>query len=78
MSIEEFYQKSGKELIEISSLYNYSRPDQRRLPSTLFNVCFSSLFKKKNKFIPYLAQFYSDVFSIKFRCYIASIRSFTF
>jgi hypothetical protein len=46
MSIEEFYQKSGKELIEISSLYSYSRPDQRRLPSTLFNLNFTVMFSQ--------------------------------
>jgi hypothetical protein len=38
MPIEEFYQKGGKELIDISSLNKYSRPDQRRLPSMLSNV----------------------------------------
>lgn len=73
MPIEEFYRKSGQELIEISSHYSYSRPDQRILPSIISNVCcFFALFK--TEFIHCLAQFYSDVFSIKFRCNFTFIR----
>ncbi len=37
-SIEEFYKNEGKESIEIIN-YIYSRPDQRKLPSMLSNVC---------------------------------------
>ncbi len=55
MSIEEFYKNEGKEIIEITNLsksaYNYSRPDQRKLPSMLSNVCYSHFeifFKKEN------------------------------
>jgi hypothetical protein len=44
-SLEEFYKNEGKESIEISNLsklnYIYSRPDQRKLPSMLSNVCIS-------------------------------------
>jgi hypothetical protein len=58
MSIEEFYKNEGKEIIEITNLsksaYNYSRPDQRKLPSMLSNVCIRKKIntsKKKNCFV---------------------------
>ncbi len=39
LSIKEFYKNEGKEIIEITNLLKYSRPDQRQLPSMLSNVC---------------------------------------
>ncbi|CAF0891545.1 unnamed protein product [Adineta ricciae] len=47
LSSEEFYNNSCRETIEITSLsniYTYSRPDLRKLPSTLSNRNFSVLF----------------------------------
>ncbi|CAF1216909.1 unnamed protein product [Adineta ricciae] len=47
LSSKEFHNNSGRETIEITSLssvYTYSRPDLRKLPSTLSNRNFSVLF----------------------------------
>ncbi|CAF0811124.1 unnamed protein product [Rotaria sordida] len=49
ISIEEFYKRGGKEMIEINNLskvYSYPRPDQRKLPSISSNSNFTIMFSR--------------------------------